>query len=92
MTVTNLSILNKWLDTIEVQDSWYGKDQKVFIRQRSFAAKLLRKEYDKPQIQKVFTIQKEDWQLVIKESLPVAHTWYRRRKDEKGECSWLPLF
>jgi hypothetical protein len=93
--VEALSILNKWLDTSEVTESWYGKDektQKIFLRPRNPFLRLIRKKYDKPEIGRVFTIMREDWQVVIKESLPVAHDWYRRRKDSGGECSWLPLF
>jgi hypothetical protein len=93
--VEALSILNKWLDTNEVTESWYGKEertQKIFLKQRNPFLRLIRKKYDKPEIGRVFTIMKEDWPLVIKESLPVAHNWYGRRKDSGGECSWLPLF
>lgn len=64
----------------------------MFIRKRNLICRILWDSYRSPQIGRVFTIQKEDWQLVIKESLPVAHTWYRKRKDTSGECSWLPLF
>lgn len=90
--VEALKILNKWLDNNEVAQAWYGKDKDFFIKKRNRISKLFRGKFKKPEIQYVFTIQKEDWQLVIKESLPVAHTWYRKRKDESGECSWLPLF
>ncbi|EAU32781.1 predicted protein [Aspergillus terreus NIH2624] len=90
--VEALKILNKWLDSEEVALAWYGKEKDVFLRKQNWLLKLLSGKYKQPEIQKVFTIQKEDWQLVIEESLPVAHTWYRKRKDESGECSWLPLF
>ncbi|KAL5356410.1 hypothetical protein BJX96DRAFT_186723 [Aspergillus floccosus] len=90
--VEALRILNQWLDSEEVALAWYGKEKEVFLRKQNWLLKLLSGKYKQPEIQNIFTIQKEDWQLVIEESLPVAHTWYRKRKDESGECSWLPLF
>ncbi|KAL2859320.1 hypothetical protein BJX68DRAFT_261759 [Aspergillus pseudodeflectus] len=87
-----LKILNKWLDSKETAKAWYGKDANDFLKTRFFGIKLFRNKFTSPEIKNVFTIQKEDWQLVMEESLPAAHTWYRKRKDKSGECSWLPLY
>ncbi|KAL2784783.1 hypothetical protein BJX66DRAFT_316234 [Aspergillus keveii] len=87
-----LRILNKWLDSKETAAAWYGKFADDFLKPRNAGIKLLRKKYAIPEIANVFTIQKEDWQVVMEGSLPAAHTWYRKRKDEAGECSWLPLY
>ncbi|KAL3482886.1 hypothetical protein BJX62DRAFT_250157 [Aspergillus germanicus] len=87
-----LNVLNKWLDSKETAKAWYGRDSGDFLKVRRGWIRLLRKKYKTPEIEHVFTIQKEDWQIVMEESLPVAHTWYRKRKDESGECSWLPLY
>ncbi|CEL03858.1 hypothetical protein ASPCAL04997 [Aspergillus calidoustus] len=90
--VEALTILNKWLDSKETAIAWYGKDAEDFLRERSGGIKLVRNKFANPEISHVFTIQKEDWQVVMEEALPAAHTWYRKRKDESGECSWLPLY
>ncbi|KAL3444314.1 hypothetical protein BJX65DRAFT_297775 [Aspergillus insuetus] len=87
-----LKILNKWLDSKETAKAWYGNDAEDFLKRRHFGNKLFRKKYAALEIEHVFTIQKEDWRMLIDEALPVAHTWYRKRKDESGECSWLPLY
>jgi hypothetical protein len=90
--VEALKILNKWLDSEEIAHTWYGSDKDKFTGHTTMWKFFRGKVKAKPDIKHVFTIQKEDWQLVIKESLPVSHTWFRDRKDKKGECSWLPLF
>lgn len=30
--------------------------------------------------------------MIFQEALPVAHTWFRTKKDNECECSWIPLY
>ncbi|KAH2976040.1 hypothetical protein KXW58_007570 [Aspergillus fumigatus] len=87
--------LNKWLQNREIALSWYASDYETFtdvdIRECIWASLFCDSGW-RLKVNTVFTIAREDWESVIKECLPVCHTWYRIRIEDRGQCCWLHLF
>lgn len=88
-----LSVLNRWIYSEQTAKTWYGKELYDDFAPNNRAKRTIRQHTsDKPEIQNVFTVKKDHWPVIFQEALPVAHTWFRAKKDNEYECSWIPLY
>ncbi|UDD63992.1 hypothetical protein AFCA_011246 [Aspergillus flavus] len=85
--VEAIRTLNKWLETREVAQAWYGRDWNTFCKTTTQGLR----RAGKPKITKIFTIRRSQWNEVITASNWRAPDWHQPQYI-RGQCCWLPLY